>query len=38
MENQSSKKKIRKTDLNLIFSKLPSCILGFKKKEYSAYL
>ena len=39
MKNQSwkKKKKSRKLIQALIFSKLPSYTLGFKKKEYSAY-
>ena len=37
IKNQSCKKRSRKLIQTLIFSKLPSCTLGFKKKECRAY-
>ena len=37
MKNQSWKKGSKKTIQTLIFSKLPSCTLGFIKKDCSAY-
>ena len=37
IKNQSCKKRSRKLIQTLISSKLPSCSLGFKKKECSAY-
>ena len=37
MKNQIMQKKIKKTDSNFSFFKLPSCTLVFKKKECSAY-
>ena len=36
IKNQSCKKRSRKLIQTLIFSKLPSCTLGFKKKECRA--
>ena len=37
VKNQSWKKRSRKLIQTLIFYKLPSCTLDFKKKECSAY-
>ena len=38
MKNQSLKTRSRvKADSTLVFSKVPSCSCGFKKKECSAY-